>query len=211
MLFQLLWFVEMRFSIIRQNYLRAFPGYMAFPGGKVDKEDQATALGHELLDQLDLRLINTLAREGKEELDLNLLQEANTGNLENVNLLGCAITPEFNPYRFATYFYKLTFKEKPKFIVDENEAAWAGWKKASDLLAQYQRAEICAVPPVIHTLKELNKDIKVSELPHLNLRYDAEKEVPWIESTCGVKQIMPQSNTLPPASRTNAFVIGDMY
>lgn len=198
------------FSIIRQNYLRAFPGYMAFPGGKVDKEDESVALGHYLLDNFDLRLMNALAREGKEELDLNLVQEANTGNLENVNLLGCAITPEFNPYRFATYFYKLTFKEKPKFIVDENEAAWAGWKKASDLLAQYQRAEICAVPPVIHTLKELNKDINVSELPHLNLRYDAEKEVPWIESTCGVKQIMPQSNTLPPANRTNAFVIGDI-
>ena len=29
------------FVIRRQEYLRAFPGYYAFPGGKVDPEDAA--------------------------------------------------------------------------------------------------------------------------------------------------------------------------
>jgi endoribonuclease LACTB2 len=198
------------FSIIRQDFMRVFPGQSAFPGGKVDDSDIANPLGHELLDKFDLRLINALAREGKEELDLNLVEEANSGNLLDLNLLGCAVTPEFNPYRFATYFYKLTFKQKPNFIIDESEAAWAGWKKSSAILEDYNSAKIMAVPPIIHTLKELGRDISVSELPRLNFRYDQNLEVPWIESIKGVVQVMPLSNTLLPADRTNAFFIGDV-
>ena len=33
--------------------------------------------------------------------------------------------------------------------------------------------------------------------------------VPLIESVCGVKQLLPLSNTFPPANRTNCFLIGD--
>ena len=46
------------YYIKRQNFLRAFPGYTAFPGGKVDKED--------------LDLIHTVKREIQEELQFEL-------------------------------------------------------------------------------------------------------------------------------------------
>ena len=37
------------FWITRQTYLRAFPGYTAFPGGKVDEGDEVYAIEHPLL------------------------------------------------------------------------------------------------------------------------------------------------------------------
>ncbi len=37
------------FIIKRQNYLRAFPGYYAFPGGKIDREDRDHSYHHPLL------------------------------------------------------------------------------------------------------------------------------------------------------------------
>ena len=41
-------------------------------------------------------------------------------------------------------------------------------------------------------------------------RFDLTREVPSIESIAGIHQIMPESDTVPPATRTNAFIIGDL-
>lgn len=197
------------FAIQRQRFLKAFPGYWAFPGGKVEKSDEEFHHAHSLLSGHDLRLIGALAREGEEEIGINLKEILDSGVIESIDLLGLAVTPDFNPHRFSTYFYRLHLREKIPFKVDENEAAIARWMTCAELLENYNRGEVLAVPPVIKVIEELGKNPKLKFIPDLNFEFDSEKEVPFIESIKGVRQFMPRSHTLPPANRTNAFLIGD--
>jgi endoribonuclease LACTB2 len=197
------------FAIQRQYFLNAFPGYWAFPGGKVENGDEAFSVNHNLTTLLDHRLFGAAVRESQEELGIDLREEITSGRVNSVDYLGLAITPDFNPYRFSTYFFKIDFKEKVKFVVDENEARIAKWMSAEDLLKQFNSGHILAVPPVIKVIENLGHNPLLKKIDDLNFSYDSSEHVPWIESIRGVKQIMPLSHTLPPATRTNAFLIGD--
>lgn len=197
------------FAIQRQYFLNAFPGYWAFPGGKVEAGDDNFSIKHETTTLLDHRLFGAAVREGQEELGIDLREEISSGRVNSVDYLGLAVTPDFNPYRFATYFFKIDFKEKVEFIVDRNEARFAKWMSAEALLKQFNLGHILAVPPVIKVIENLGKNPLIKKIDDLNFSYDNTQYVPFIESIKGMRQIMPLSHTLPPATRTNAFLIGD--
>lgn len=197
------------FAIQRQYFLSAFPGYWAFPGGKVEKEDEDFFIDHETTADIEKRLFGAAVREGQEELGIDLRKEISEGRVRSVSCLGLAVTPDFNPYRFATYFFKIDFKEKVEFTIDRNEARLAKWMSCEELLKQFNLGHILAVPPVIKVIETLGRKPDVKKIEDLNFSYDNTQYVPYIESIKGMRQIMPLSHTLPPATRTNAFLIGD--
>lgn len=197
------------FAIQRQNFLKAFPGYWAFPGGKVEQGDESLFIENTLTLGLDPRLFGAIVREGKEELGIDLGLETQKGNVERIDYLGLAVTPDFNPFRFATHFYRFHLRSKYEFVVDANEASLAQWMRAADLLKLYTNGKIIAVPPVIKVIENLGRNPQTTSIPNLNFSYDSENHVPYIESIHSVRQLMPLSNTLLPATRTNAFLIGD--
>lgn len=197
------------FAIQRQFYLKAFPGYWSFPGGKVDPGDESFSLDHQLTKGIDARLFGAAVREASEELGIDLREEIQNGTVRSIHSLGLAVTPDFNPYRFATYFFKIDLKKKLNFIVDENEARIAKWMSAEALLGEFNRGRILAVPPTIKVIETLGRDPETTTIEDLNVVYDGNEFVPCIESLKGIPQIMPLSHTLPPATRTNSFLIGD--
>lgn len=197
------------FPIKRQNFLRAFPGYWAFPGGKVDLVDEDSRDTHPLITTILPRLWGAIRREAREELGIDLFDLLNAGIITDVKSIGMALTPDFNPYRFRTYFFGIHLKEKPSFTIDTNEAEIAQWMKPQDFISKYQAGEMLVVPPVLRVVKLLAQKPDCSE-EKLDLEYDPSIEVPMIETINGVRQYMPLSNTLPPANRTNALVIGDI-
>lgn len=195
------------FVIQRQNYLTVFPGYTAFPGGKVDKSDRE--MGDTLAEApfgMEPCHWVALDREMKEEINFSLVE--NLEKIKNIELFGTAITPEFNPYRFRAHFFVVDLEDEIDFDVDEGEAAKDSWFDPTELLSRYKENKLMAVPPVIkmfECLKEEELCLPVNlGLPHIEGR-----EVPMIESLFGVKQFLPLSNTFPPAKRTNCFIIGD--
>lgn len=196
------------FAIQRQNYLKAFPGYWAPPGGKVENNDEDYFIDHPLTSALDKRIFGAAVREGMEELGIDLREEIKSGRIARIDFLGLAVTPDFNPYRFATHFYRFHFNEKVKFVVDTNEAKEAHWLTCRELLKNYEEGKVLAVPPVIQMIKRLGMDPDIREITDLVFEYDKTKNVPYIENLKGIVQIMPFSHTLPPATRTNAFLIG---
>lgn len=197
------------FAIQRQYFLKAFPGYWAFPGGKVEVDDAAFYIDHPLTHDLEPKLFGAAVREGKEELGIDLRDEIMAGRVERIDYLGLAVTPDFNPYRFATTFFRFHFKEKVNFVVDRNEAMIAQWMSAGDLLSNFDKGLVLAVPPVIKVIETLGLHPDTRHISDLNFSYDGSQYVPFIESLKSVRQIMPLSNTLPPATRTNAFLLGD--
>jgi endoribonuclease LACTB2 len=197
-------------SIQRQNFLRAFPGYWAFPGGKVDKGDERFFINSHLTKDIAPHLWGAIHREGSEELGIDLNQMLKSGLIHDIRSLGVAITPDFNPYRFATYFYTIHLKVLPEMVIDAGEVQKSGWYKPQELLAIYESGQMLAVPPVVKVMRALSKDILSNEIDELDTLYDPEISVPMIESIKGIKQFMPLSHTVPPASRTNCFLIGDL-
>jgi len=196
------------FTIKRQDYLRIFPGYTSFPGGKVDKQDfeeqppTFSDIPEGMKDHA--HHYKALKREIEEELNF-------VADFEDCYLLAEALTPEFNPYRFNVFFYVVPLKEEIQFEVDEGEAEVekSGWFSPRELVDKYRANEMMAVPPVIRIIEELAKNISVQGPIEVGLEYDENLEVPVIESIAGVRQFLPLSNTFPPANRTNCFIIGE--
>ncbi len=197
------------FAIQRQYFLKAFPGYWAFPGGKVELGDDGFHPPHDLTKHLEQRLIGAAIREGQEELGIHLGEEISAGRIDRVDYLGLAVTPDFNPYRYATYFFRFHFNTKVDFVVDRNEARFAKWMKCSELLRQYNLGNVLAVPPVIKVIETLGTNPQTTSVKDLNFSTNNDESVPMIESLKSIRQMMPLSHTLPPATRTNAFLIGD--
>ena len=84
------------FMAHRQNYLRAFPGYHAFPGGKVDKEDSIEGgFEHPLFKKYPHRLMKALCSEMKEELGVDIIELLKKGLIEDIHEIGIGVTPDF--------------------------------------------------------------------------------------------------------------------
>ncbi|MDO9183331.1 MAG: MBL fold metallo-hydrolase [Bacteriovorax sp.] len=198
------------FFIKRQNYLPVFPGYYATPGGKVDKNDSEAPLQNILWPRdVKPQILHALIREVAEELNFDLPQALEDGVVLAIDNIGVAITPEFNPYRFKNFYFKITLAAEINFNIDLNEAEFGEWNSPAGLHAKYQEGEMLAVPPAITILKTFAANPLHATPINMTLPYDPETEVPMIESIHGVRQFLPLSNTFPPANRTNSFIIGD--
>lgn len=197
------------FIVKRQNYLRAFPGYSAFPGGKVDLDESDNSLKHVSLKDFDPRIINALNRELQEEIGFDFIEGLETGLVSSFHHMGNAVTPKFNVYRFDTHFFKIVLSRKVDFEVNHGEFEWGEWIDAGKMLEKYLTANAMAVPPTVRVIKELATDINNIGPFDLSLGIDLNSFVPHIEPIFGIKQFFPLSNTFPPANRTNCFLIGD--
>lgn len=198
------------YVVKRQNYLKAFPGYTAFPGGKVDKADYSEEIVPGL-EKLPSHLAHALVREIQEEMNFDLLAAVKNCTVTNIQELGCAVTPDFNPVRFATHFYRIDVKEEINFSMDLDEAAYFGWEEAELLFNKFQTGSLLVVPPIKKLIEEFAKNPQATTIPDFDFRYNPETQVPMIESIHGVRQLPVLSNTLFPATRTNCFVIGDHF
>ncbi len=196
------------YFIKRQNFLPVFPGYYGTPGGKVEENDRNDRPWFKSDDRIDNKIYNALIREVKEELGFDLISEHRSIVL-SIDYIGMAITPEFNPYRFENYYFLIELTEKFNFKLDLNEAEFGEWIRPKDLISKFNNGGILAVPPAILLLKRLAENINSKEVINLNLDFEPSINVPSIESLKGVRQLLPMSNTFPPANRTNSFIIGD--
>jgi ribonuclease/clavin/mitogillin len=192
----------------RQPHLTAFPGFQAFPGGKVDARDGEQPLDHPLLAGHEPRLIEGLARELREELDYDLAAALADGEVLAFGMLGTAISPPIISVRFDTRFYRIDLRQKPAFRLDPGELSDGAWSTAAQWMGRYDHGDLLLAPPtrdVLLTLAAHPDSHRVSRLGD----YDAFTGTPEIEPLRGVFQLPIPSNTLPPADRTNAFIIGD--
>ena len=197
------------FSMKRQNYLSVFPGYTSFPGGKVDKEDSLhpKSTPDKWSENISDIHWTALDREMQEELGFSL--ETHREGIRDIYLLGTAITPEFNPYRFKSFFYVVILDSEYEFKVDEGETQFSEWVDPCELYQRYNLGEVLAVPPTVQMIRTLAENIGTRGPLDFKLETIEQYEVPMIESVKGVKQFMPLSNTFPPANRTNCFLVGD--
>ncbi|MBL6751676.1 MAG: MBL fold metallo-hydrolase [Nevskia sp.] len=195
--------------LVRRQYgLVAFPGYQAFPGGKVDPADAEGAAPEGLLGGHDARLMRALARELDEELGFDLNAAARRDELASVHNLGAALAPPSAPLRFRAHFFRIHLRVKPELRPDLVELESGEWAPVHEWLARYERGELLLAPPTQITLRKLAQDLhgadEASFLDHLTPGL-----MHCIEPLFGLRLFFVRSATLPPAAHTNCFLIGD--
>ena len=196
------------FAVRRQPHLRAFPGYHAFPGGKVDRGESETPIEEPIFNDFPPRLMHALIREMREELDFDLVLAAQKGQIMALSELSEVTTPDFHSIRFRTHFFKITLDHLPRFLVDADEVAEHGWFTPAQLVERFHAGRLLVAPPLLTMIQALAADISCAHVPNAPFIYDPDREIPVMEALSEVWHLLVPSNTLPPADRTNAFVIG---
>jgi glyoxylase-like metal-dependent hydrolase (beta-lactamase superfamily II)/8-oxo-dGTP pyrophosphatase MutT (NUDIX family) len=189
----------------RQRKLAAFPGYMAFPGGKVDRGENEETLAEAVFGGHEARLMRALSRELQEELGFELI--ANVGQIEAVRLMGIALTPASAPVRFNTHFFRVDLRTRPEFNLCEPEFESGAWGSPVHWMSLYQRGELLLAPPTLAVLSVLARDPASVDAGFLD--FNQVGVLQPLQAVHGVKQFFVRSNTLPPAIHTNCFLIGD--
>ena len=198
------------FAVQRQPYLHAFPGYHAFPGGKIDNDESSTPFETEFLCEHNTLRMRALRREIIEELGYDLEEGINKGEVLSVNELAEALAPPFAPVRFRTWFYRVDLSKRVKFDVDSGEFADSFWKTSAELLETFRTGKSLMVPPTRWVLEGLQKKPQATAFGDLSQNFAEDDRVPCLEMIEGVPQLAVRSATLPPASRTNSFMLGDL-
>jgi glyoxylase-like metal-dependent hydrolase (beta-lactamase superfamily II)/8-oxo-dGTP pyrophosphatase MutT (NUDIX family) len=192
------------YMIRRHAGLPSFPGYQAFPGGKVDAIDSGDVPDFPIFQGHDGRLVRALLREVREEVGIDLESKLP----QAIDLIGRAVAPEGPPVRFDTRFFRVHLPHRPEFIHDPREVHSGEWAPAHVWMDRYHRGELLLAPPTRAALDALAYDIATPEID-FEERIMGDSPVFMIESVRGVRQFFVRSHTLPPAQFTNCFLIGD--
>ena len=197
------------FYIRRELSLKAFPGYHAFPGGKIDDGDPDVPYEAPFLRDFPARLMRALCRELREELGFDLEAAAGDGLVDDIVYLGLARPPLPAIGKFMAHHYKIVLKRKPGFTVDPSEVCRYGWIPVQELWGLYNQGKVLAVIPTLRVLEALAGDMGAGAIDKLNLVVDQDREVPVLELIRGVHFVFIQSRTFKISQRTNALIVGD--
>lgn len=187
----------------RQDHARAFPGYWACPGGKVEP-NEALAPPRAAYCGLDMELLGALARELSEELDFDLHRSD-----AQVQPLGVATTPPGVGRRFATAFFRIDLGSKPELHLDLREHSHMRWASARVFWQEYLAGDLLCVSAQQQLLRTLASDPQAKVIPSLGERPGQNHGLNLSEPIHGLRILPLRSHTLPPATHTNAFLLGE--
>ncbi len=177
------------FLVRRATTMRFLPGFWAFPGGKQDPEDSGPA--------------EAAARELQEETGVRVP----VGKLEPA---GRWITPKASPLRYDTHYFlaELPAGQSPDVACSDGELIDGLWLRPSDALVRFDRGTLLMSSPVVRMLDALCHGIE--QFPDRVAQAMLDEEAsPRLWGLVGGVAVSPlRTPTLPPATRTNCYVIG---
>lgn len=224
------------FWLERERRLSFAGGFFAFPGGKVDPADSqlpvANAQGN------DATLIVTAARELFEETGLlisrgpplaqstlesmrrallaedsfaTLLRDAGHSlDAADFPSAGRWLTPPYLQVRFDARFFLVEAPDSQAAVVWPGELAAGEWIRPEEALRRWEAGSALLHPPNLHVLRVL-RDFESTERALEALRAPPFCEghiARHLEFQRGVHVVPLETPTLPPATHTNAYVLG---
>lgn len=121
------------------------------------------------------------------------------------------LTPPLAPMGFDNRFFLLHWPADRPYqpSILEGELVHGEWIRADHGVERWRRSQVLMAPPILHLLKSLAEDGPQASLPRLQ----EPRETFWgtmrhIEFRPGVHLLPLRTPTLPPATHTNAFLLG---
>ncbi len=209
-------------------------GYHSFPGGRVEPGDSRAphtgggdpaarvAALRELFEELGI-----LVAEGAEALDAGERRELRStfrddgaegaARFASLGLrwrtaplepIGRWVTPSFAPVRFDTRFYGLRVDAPVRPDADGFEVDRAELVSAAEGLGAWSRGEVLLAPPVVTALRVM-RDRGGFDAAAMRAAPGAAGEETLRYEVVPALQMLPlRAPTLPPATHTNAFLVG---
>jgi endoribonuclease LACTB2 len=227
------------FWVKREKALAFAGGFYAFPGGKVDKADASVpirgasgqdaalrvAAARELLEEAGVLVARGAERVSAEDVTAMrraLLEEgASWGALlerhglelraEDFPAAGRWVTPEFAPLRFDTFFYLVEVGAHARAEWWAGELAEAAWVTPAEALARWERGTALLHPPALHVMRVMaGFDTPQGALARLGAApLEPDFIARRVEFHQGVRVFPVRTATLPPATHTNVYVLGN--
>ena len=226
------------FWVRRSEKLAFLGGYHAFPGGQLDSSDSEarvencadaetaamiTCAARELFEELGVLVARGAERLTKGQL-ISLLDDLESERMSFPKLLehfelhldandftyvGRWLTPPFSPRRFDTWFFLVNCPRKQAPHVIPGELESGEWSSARDAYQRWLRSEVICVPPVLHGLTTLSGGL-TDDLVQRFLSIPEANGEPTrrIEFHPGFICFPVRTNTLPPATHTNCYIVG---
>ena len=201
----------------RTSGVPAFPDYWAFPGGGVSRVDRNPlfALFREMIEEVGLtpKLTHIAAHlrqeivQDKSAFNRMIEQGQIELNESAFQIISERTTPPFGPLRFHNHFFSAKCDVDP--ILEQGERVEFDafrWATPAQLLEEWMRHEIKIPPPIIMLLRELVGKEMEQAVHDLSLNPPSENV--RIEFAPGVECIPIPTDTLPPATHTNCYILG---
>lgn len=185
----------------RHEHLSAFPGYWAFPGGKVDAADRHEGEPPELAPQ------RAMAREVHEEIGVDLPGMVADHLVSDMADIGAATTPSVATHRFATHFFRVDLRLRPELVLEPGEIRAAEWRSPADWISAWRSGRLLCAPPTVAILQALADNPDAHSAPGLARDFEPADRVACVEPVGGVRILPVRSNTIPPAQHTNCLYV----
>jgi len=159
-----------------------------------------------LLEELREKLLarETTFSDLLQELDLH-------ADASSLVFAGRWMTPPFAPLRFDNRFFLLEWPPEATLqpSLAGGELDLGEWLPPAEAYARWERLEALAAPPILHLLEVLAEDGPEKGLPRLREPREADMG-PFrrIEFRPRVLMVPLATATLPPATHTNAYLVG---
>jgi glyoxylase-like metal-dependent hydrolase (beta-lactamase superfamily II)/8-oxo-dGTP pyrophosphatase MutT (NUDIX family) len=222
----------------RSERLAFLGGFQAFPGGQRDSEDASTPVenspdaetaamiacaARELFEELGVLVARGVDALTKGQL-VSVLDDLSSGRMTFPQLLahyglrldardftfaGRWVTPPFSPRRFDTWFFlaRCPRKQEPRIRTPEFESG--EWTRATDAVGRWERSDALVAPPVLHALRVLSGGLTDETVERfLSVPQAHRQPVRRIEFMPGFICFPLRTPTKPPATHTNAYIVG---
>jgi glyoxylase-like metal-dependent hydrolase (beta-lactamase superfamily II)/8-oxo-dGTP pyrophosphatase MutT (NUDIX family) len=214
----------------RSASLAFMGGFVAFPGGRVDRSDAELALTlfgasddvmrakaaalRELFEETGILFDGERAHAvspAMRQLSAQQAYEELALRPDPTRLIfgGRWVTPESGIARFDTRFFLARVEEEVVASPRHEELAWARFEMPDRLLDAHRRLEVLIAPPTMFALQVLALGVERAPERLLAIPEASGAESPEFESLWGIRTIPLRSPTLPPARHTNAYLLGE--
>ncbi len=221
----------------RNPNLNFLGGWHAFPGGKLEASDAEVEVKNcadveiekyivcavrEMFEEVGVLLVRNgekLTRGQRASLHDDLISGRMTfaeilshWNLwidaEDFQYTGFWTTPSFSPIRFKTRFFLAHCPPKQTPFAAITELENVEFIAPKDALEKWKKSEVLISPPVLLSLKTLAETSDSVSEKLLKNSQSADGIIPYIELNSRTICFPLQTETLPPATHTNCFIVG---
>ncbi len=128
---------------------------------------------------------------------------------DDFTFVGRWVTPPFAPRRFDTWFFLVNCPAKQEpHVTGDAELASGEWIAAGDAYEKWERNEILAAPPVLHSLKTLAAGLTEDLVERFLSVPEAHRKVTQrMEFRQNYICFPVRTPTKPPATHTNAYLL----